>query len=339
MEIIIPCAGLSTRFPNLRPKYLLTDYKGSLMIENSAKNFIGKYNVTIVILELHDKQFNASSILKEVFGDLINIVILKNPTTGPADTVYQALKILNLNDKTSIFIRDCDSYFDCNIVPGNNVYVSDLIDNPHMHNTAGKSYTISNNQGIISSIVEKKIVSNKFCVGGYQFENITDFYKSFEDLHNQSNSEIFVSNIIDYLIINGSIFIEQPVTNFVDIGTSNEWFEYNNKPTYFCDIDGTIVKSSMNYYDPYIPIEENVIKLKEEMNRGCKIVFCTARPYKYQKITIDMLDDLGFESYELIMEVHHSKRILINDYASSNPYPSAIAINLERDNNNLGDLI
>ena len=57
MEIIIPCAGLSTRFPNLRPKYLLTDYKGSLMIENSEKNFIGKYNVTIVILELHDKQF------------------------------------------------------------------------------------------------------------------------------------------------------------------------------------------------------------------------------------------------------------------------------------------
>jgi 2-C-methyl-D-erythritol 4-phosphate cytidylyltransferase len=35
MEIIIPAAGLSTRFPNMRPKYTLTDYTGKMMIEKS----------------------------------------------------------------------------------------------------------------------------------------------------------------------------------------------------------------------------------------------------------------------------------------------------------------
>ena len=38
MEIILPCAGLSSRFPNLRPKYLLTDYSGKMMIEGAIKN-------------------------------------------------------------------------------------------------------------------------------------------------------------------------------------------------------------------------------------------------------------------------------------------------------------
>jgi hypothetical protein len=208
-----------------------------------------------------------------------------------------------------------------------------------MHNTAGKSYTLSNNQGIITSIVEKQIVSSSFCVGGYQFGTARDFIKSFEALYSNSRSEIYVSNVIDYLILNGTIFIEQYVTNFIDIGTAPEWFEYNNRPTYFCDIDGTIIKSTMNYYEPYIPLTNNINKLKSEMARGCKIIFCTARGKQYKNLTMNMLDELGFGDCDLIMEVHHSKRVVINDYANSNPYPTAIAVNIARDSDNLGDFI
>jgi hypothetical protein len=52
-----------------------------------------------------------------------------------------------------------------------------------------------------------------------------------------------------------------------------------------------------------------------------------------------MLQELGFDNYNLVMGIHHAKRILINDFASSNPYPSAIAVNLVRDSDNLGDMI
>jgi hypothetical protein len=52
-----------------------------------------------------------------------------------------------------------------------------------------------------------------------------------------------------------------------------------------------------------------------------------------------MLDELGFGSCSLIMGIHHSKRVLINDYANSNPYPTALAINIKRDSEDLGDLI
>jgi hypothetical protein len=338
MEIIVPCAGMSTRFPNLRPKYLLTDYRNKLMIEESIKNYIGKHNVTVAILDMHDKKFKSSKKLKEVFGDLINIVVLPNPTNGPADTIYQTLKTMNIDPSVPFMIKDCDSYFDSDIVEGNVIYVSTLTKNPNMRNAAAKSYTITNDQNIINSVVEKQIVSESFCCGGYQFDRAEDFIKSYEIISDSTN-EIFVSNVIDYMIGTGSVFIEKDTDNFVDVGVSDDWFEYNNRPTYFCDIDGTIIKSLSDYNDPYEPLLNNVNKLKSELNRGCKIIYCTARPEKYKDVTRSMLNELGFESCDLIMQVHHSKRILINDFANSNPYPSAIAVNLSRDSDNLQDYL
>jgi hypothetical protein len=341
MEIIMPCAGLSTRFPNMRPKYLLSDYNNRLMIENAAKNFIGKYNVTIAILKQHNEMFNAENKLREAFGDKVNIVVLDKPTSGPADTVYQA--IMNseyfFSSVSPVLIKDCDGFYDTDLVDGNAIYVSKLSKNPDIRNAPAKSYTITNEQGIITSVVEKQIVSNSFCVGGYQFASIGEYVDTFEKLKDNATSEIFVSNIIDYMISNGAVFNEKEVENFVDVGTADDWFKFNNKPTYFCDIDGTIVKTKDFHDDPYEPIQKNVDALLKEQARGCKLVFVTARKKKYEEYTNHILTEMGFVNYVLVMETNHSRRVLINDYANSNPFPSAVALNLKRDSDNLGDMI
>ena len=341
MEIIMPCAGLSTRFPNMRPKYLLSDYNNRLMIENAAKNFIGKYNVTIAILKQHNEMFNAENKLREAFGDKVNIVVLDKPTSGPADTVYQA--IMNseyfFSSVSPVLIKDCDGFYDTDLVDGNAIYVSKLSKNPDIRNAPAKSYTITNEQGIITSVVEKQIVSNSFCVGGYQFASIGEYVDTFEKLKGNATSEIFVSNIIDYMISNGKIFNEKEVENFIDVGTADDWFKFNNKPTYFCDIDGTIIKTKDFHDDPYEPIQKNVDALLKEQARGCKLVFVTARKKKYEEYTNYILTEMGFVNYVLVMETNHSRRVLINDYANSNPFPSAVALNLKRDSDNLGDMI
>ena len=36
--LIIPCAGKSSRFPNMKPKYMLTHPDGKLMIEKAMEN-------------------------------------------------------------------------------------------------------------------------------------------------------------------------------------------------------------------------------------------------------------------------------------------------------------
>ena len=106
MEIIIPAAGLSTRFPNMRPKYTLTDYKGQMMFERALQYYIGKYNVTIGILREHENKYNISKYITDTYDKLINVVILEQKTNGPADTVYQILKQSNLSDDKEFFIKD-----------------------------------------------------------------------------------------------------------------------------------------------------------------------------------------------------------------------------------------
>ena len=337
----MPCAGLSTRFPNMRPKYLLSDYNNRLMIENAAKNFIGKYNITIVILKEHDEKFKAKDKLIEAFGDKVGIVILDEPTSGPADTVYQAIMRAKyfFTSVSPMLIKDCDGFYDTDLVDGNAIYVSKLSKNPDIRNAPAKSYTITNEQGIITSVVEKQIVSNSFCVGGYQFASIGEYVDTFEELKGNATSEIFVSNIIDYMISNGKVFNEKEVENFIDVGTADDWFKFNNKPTYFCDIDGTIVKTKDFHDDPYEPIQKNVDALLKEQARGCKLVFVTARKKRYEEYTNKILTEMGFVNYVLVMETNHSRRVLINDYANSNPFPSAVALNLKRDSDNLGDMI
>lgn len=303
------------------------------MIETAAENFVGKHRIVISVLREHDVKFRAVDRLRSVFGDQVEIVVLDNPTAGAADTVYQTIKKANITN--AFLIRDCDSFFDAEIAKHNAIYVSSLSANPDIRNCAAKSYTLSNNQGIVYKIVEKQIVSDRFCVGGYQFLSAEQFCRAFERLSSTDHRELFVSNIVDLLLEQNTVFVEQPVSNYVDVGTDEDWFRYNKKPTYFIDIDGVLIKNSSEYHNDYEILQNNVDALRQELARGCRLIFCTARPDKYRDITERTLADLGFGACMLIMGIHHSSRVLINDFANSNPYPSAVAVNLPRDSDTL----
>ena len=341
MEIILPAAGLSTRFPNMRPKYTLTDYKGKMMFESAIKNYAGKYNITMGILNEHDKKYNISKYINDTYKKQVKIIVLKERTSGPADTVYQILKKANLSDDKELFIKDCDSFFDHIPTKGNYVCVSSIDEHKVLKELASKSFIISNNQGIINSIIEKTVVSNKFCVGGYKFQSVNLFKSTFERLKNRNIKEIFVSHIIQDCLNNNNIFIEKPVTNYIDVGTSDDWFEYNDKPVIFCDIDGTIVKSqAKGTYDLQpVALKKNVEVILDYQKNGSQIIFTTARPKKYDARTREVLNSLGFKEYDLISGLQNAKRIIINDYNEANPHPRAIAINLKRDSDNLKDFI
>ena len=62
MEIIVPAAGLSSRFPNMKPKYLLASYDKKIMLQLALQHYIGKHNITIGILKEHQEQYNAIKI-------------------------------------------------------------------------------------------------------------------------------------------------------------------------------------------------------------------------------------------------------------------------------------
>ena len=341
MEIILPAAGLSTRFPNMRPKYTLTDYKGQMMFERAIHYYVGKYNVTIGILREHENKYNISKYIKDTYDKLVNIVVLEERTSGPADTVYQILKKANLPGDKEFFIKDCDSFFDHVPTEGNYVCVSSITEHEVLKRLSSKSFVISNDQGIINNIIEKKVVSDKFCVGGYKFDKVGLYKSTFEKLKSKNVKEIFVSHIIQDCLHNNHIFTEKQIINYIDVGTAEDWFEYNDRPVIFCDIDGTIVKAQAKgtYDEQPEALEENVKTLLKYQNNGSQIIFTTARHKKYDIRTKEILDSLGFKDYELVSGLQNVKRILINDYNEANPHPRAIAVNLKRDTDNLKDYL
>lgn len=336
MEIIVPAAGLSSRFPNMRPKYILTDYSGKIMLESAIKPFIGKYRITIGILKEHDEKYNIVDLLKYELKDSINVIILDKQTSGPADTVYQIIKKGNINLNQEILIKDCDSFFDHEYIKGNYICVSKFGDNKLIRTPASKSYITTNEHGIVQNIVEKKIISDKFCVGGYKFESAKLYCEAFEKL-SKNNEEIYVSSIIQYCLFNKNIFIENIVSNYIDVGTAEEWFAYNDKSVIFCDIDGTLIKAQAknSYNQDAIPLIKNIECIKKLIKEKNQIIFVTARPESFRIETQNMLNKIGLGGHHLLMGLKNCKRILINDFNHANPYPRSIAINIPRDSDTL----
>lgn len=341
MEIIVPAAGLSTRFPNMKPKYLLYDYKGEMMLMNALKSFRQEgYKINIGILKEHQEKYNVIEQISYEYPDNINYVVIDKPTRGPADTVYQILKNSNVTEE--FLVKDCDSFFEHEITEGNYICVSNISKHEVLKKLASKSFVIVNEQDIVTNIIEKQVVSDTFCVGGYKFESADQYRKSFEFI-SQMSGEIFVSDIIGHMLDQGYVFTKKDITNYVDVGTAQDWFEFNDKPVIFCDIDGTIVvaqsRLDLESKKEPVPLQKNIDKLLEMQDNGAQFIFTSARENQFTSLTRDMLYRLGFRSFNLICGLQNSKRILINDYNNANPYPRAEAINIHRNADNLSDFL
>jgi hypothetical protein len=264
----------------------------------------------------------------------LHLHILDKETSGPAETVYMISK--NLPDNEPLFIKDCDSFFTGEFRKDNHICVVDLRKNLDITKVAAKSFAVTNNQMMITNVVEKSVVSNYICVGGYGFSSAKEYNDAFKNI--DCANEIFVSHVIKYMLENKN-FVANEVTNYIDVGTYNEFVNYNqSKTTIFCDIDGTVFYNQSrlfenNYSQEPTPIPNSVKYLLQKQKGGCKIIFVTSRPKSFKDITEKKLNECGFKNYVVVYDLPHAPRTLINDYSTTNPYPTAISINVPRDNN------
>ncbi|SVC44283.1 uncharacterized protein METZ01_LOCUS297137, partial [marine metagenome] len=146
MNLLLPVAGGSTRFPNMKPKWLLTNPNGNLMIFEAIKGLdLKKYNkIYIIALDEHLQEFKFKSGIKRQFmqndcGDKLEFVILKQRTTSQPETVAKA--IIQANIKGKIYIKDSDNYFVESRQSGNFISTFDLNDMDLVH-AKNKSYVV-----------------------------------------------------------------------------------------------------------------------------------------------------------------------------------------------------
>ena len=347
ISLILPCGGKSSRFTG-KPKWLKTCPNGNLMIIECllGLNLDNVSCLYVTFVKDHIDKYLKNIDLNKLFLKInkkIIFTILDNFTSSQSETVFETISINNI--KGNIFIKDCDNFYEFKIEKGNYCCFLEVNKDNEVDELYNKGFLEINQLNQIVNICDKKIISNKISIGGYSFNDSEIFCKYYSDCIKMDldNNELFLTHVIYKCILENIIFDTKKVVKYIDWGTEKQWNKYKNEfKTLFVDIDGTLFYNTGEYFNPgwgnNKPIIKNINKLREMyQNNKTQIILTTARNKNYEDVTRKQLEENNVPYHDIIFNLLHCKRYLINDYADSNKYPSAVAINLKRDNDNLVD--
>lgn len=352
--LIVPCAGRSSRFPNMKPKFLLTYPDGNLMVKKSLSGINLEWfdRIIITVVKQHNDTYGAKMILEQVFdiehNTKFSICVLDDFTSCQAETVVRTIEREIITGE--IIIKDSDNF----VKLSNNVNFDDAIVglnietfDKDINRLSAKSFLTVNEQGIVVDIIEKRIKSQFICLGVYCFSDAAAFVRTYNIINenNEHNREIYISHVVSYLIgIGEYAFRYIEAEDFEDWGTLDDWkFVQQKNKTYFIDLDGVLLSNrgkygSKNWNNSIEPLMENINIVKRLYVNGAQIIITTSREEIYRERIVHFFQEQGIKLHALIMGCNHSCRVIINDFAPTNPYPSCEAINIKR-NGDLSDYL
>ena len=365
VTLVVPSAGRSSRFPGVKPKWMLTQPSGCLMVVDAlgALDLTHVEHVVIGLLKEHvDKHCggDVDAILK-IFEDgvprlqeiQVSIVVIAEETVDQTQTIECILNAAKVTGP--IFLKDCDNQFRCPVSAVDGVATLEITRETEsgVSNVASKGYVALNSQtGQLTSIVEKLMVSNTFCIGGYAWKSAQDFLirvaqaRKYQIMASATKGvELAVSDVIWLKMATGAPFFSIPAANYEDWGTLHSWRAYcDSFKTLFVDIDGTLVKNSGQYFVPTwgttAPLTKNVEHLNKMHATGrVRIILVTSRLEKFRDATVKQLEQYGVKYDQILFGMLHASRVVINDYAPTNPYPSAECVNIPRNAEDLPHML
>lgn len=353
MNIVIPMAGLGSRFQNAgvtTPKPLIV-VNGKTLIQHSVDSLgiDGRYIFITRVYDDPQDNEKLTSILKMLKPDSIEIKI-DRMQYGAADACLYAKDYINNDDE--LIITNCDQLLSWDSEEFLSVVRKSNCDGAVVlfNSTNNKNSFAEVSSDRVIRLAEKDPISNNALVGIHHWKHGQDFVSSAEKLlkeyKNFGLKECYVSNTYNYLINDGKNIIPYKIDNnmFIPLGTPEDVEIYlakikefyTEKPkTIFCDIDGTIIKhahrfSHIGKEDPQ-DLEGVIAKFNEWDSKGHKIILTTARKESARYITEKHLSDLGFCWDYLLMGMTSGTRFLFNDKLTASDPDRAVAINLITD--------
>lgn len=342
MNLVLPVAGQSSRYPGVRPKWMLTHPNGNLMLAESFRglDLTRIESVCVIGLQRHQDEYDVAGMLARQFaklglGSKLRLALIESSESQP-DTVCQGIEALGITGP--ILVKDSDNQFRYDPEPDNSVCCMRLGD-AGVVDATNKSYVMVSDTGSVVNIVEKRVVSDTFCVGGYSFADAAEVVSTFKKL--RGTEGLYLSHVIYKMLLDGAHFLAKPVTEFLDWGTLEDWQAYRSRfATLFVDLDGTLVQSSSQYFPPHWGETEALARNVQTINRlyesgYAEIIVTTTRSDEAEATTRAQLERIGLKYHRILFGLLHGRRIVINDYAASNPYRACDAINLARDSDDL----
>lgn len=304
--LILPCVG--RKFIDGMPQYIVRHPNGQLLLERSMEGIFPEIyeRILIVLLKEDIEQYNVRTLIESEIGKKypIEIVELQGVTSGPAETVYQALRLKKIVGQ--VVIKDSDNYIS---IPGqmtaNFVAGLDLNEwEKDVHNLRNKSFLILNEQKNVLDVIEKRIKSDVICLGLYGFKKAEDFIKAYEKLNDESYpiSRLYISHIISYLIgYSGKVFRYTAATEYENWGDGRLWNDMQRDyALYFIDLDNVLGQSGML-------TEKHKEKLSILQNRGASFIGYTTHDEGYKTVALQILEEAGLKFLKVVYGCPYSE--------------------------------
>lgn len=203
--LIVPCA---TRRTDVEFAYDKEECLINCVRAMSYINLCTIDEVYFVVISDKNDQYRLSQKIIADCTRLDNIdgkvhIINIQKTNTSADTVYTALKRICGDNKADIqlYIKDADNMcYNTMPLDGNEILCGSLED-MSLVDPQHKSYIKLDEQGFITNAIEKRVISDRFIAGGYNFDNANDFIEAYESLK-KTTEKFYISDIVFWLILN-----------------------------------------------------------------------------------------------------------------------------------------
>ncbi len=227
MNILIPMAGAGKRFFDagyIFPKPLI-EIDNKPMIQWVIESLNLKANYIFIIQKEHQEKYNIRSVLK-ILQPKCKIIELDHLTEGAACTTLLAKEFINNDDP--LIIANSDQYINWNSSKAFYDFNSKNLDGAILTFEAIHpkwSYAKCNDEGFVTEVAEKKVISKNATVGVYYWKHGSDYVKSAEEMIKKNirvNNEFYVCPVYnEFLLKNKKIKIHK-VDKMWGLGTPED---------------------------------------------------------------------------------------------------------------------
>lgn len=343
MKVILPCCGRSSRYPGQPPKWMLEGHDRRPMITMAVADLgLDLDDLVVVILREHVERFDARSGIARAFGRDVHVEVLDAPTRSQAETVVRALERTGIDEP--FLVKDSDNSFALDGLDSTSSYVSvDSLNNHDLINPRNKSYVRVDHNGSIVAIREKAVISDLFSVGGYFFTDPAEV-RSYHDRLDRAGApwdrELYLSDIIAAMLLDGIPFQARPVERYQDWGTLHEWQRrLATNRTVMVALDGFLFERGSQYFHPLYPDvaphPAAVEAVAVARQAGRRVIALSVRPAALADLTRSQLEAVGLGDVDVVYDVPPTGWTMVTGPDPALPLRSGSALEALPDDPNL----
>lgn len=236
LNVLVPMAGAGSRFAQQGytfPKPLI-EVNGKPMIQVVVENLNIEAHYIFIVQQEHYEKYNLKYLLN-LIAPGCDIVQVNTITEGAACSTLLAKDYIN-NDMPLV-MANSDQFVEWNSNECMYAFTADAIDGGILTFEASHpkwSYAKIGDNGFVSEVAEKKVISNEATVGVYYWKKGSDYVKYAEDMIAKNirvNNEFYVCPVFNQAIEDGKKIKVKRINKMWGIGTPEDldYFLKNHK--------------------------------------------------------------------------------------------------------------